>query len=548
MYVIPGGFYGYPWAFTRHPKEVVPMIRDFGGGSPCQGWVYCDDGLPETYRGRIFHCEWGKGKVLAVKVAPEGAGFKFVDEIAFMDPSGTGVKDFRPYMLRPTADGRGFYVTDWGFSGWSKAVKAGRIWKVTYEKDDVKPAPRGKVGNTHEELVKGLNHPAHSERLRIQRVLEEKWRKAAEERTLPNFAWVPNNWWKLCTTPATKRHILWAWYNGTGMPSIWIPVYEDPEPSVRSQVARIHGDSKPDNAGFLDRDRDPQVLLHMFAAFTRVKGQIWFRPDSRFFEETDPYVRHAIVQMLRSQKTWTIHDWQLGDKLKPSPFQMILEAHAEVFELDAIKSLVKGMNELKTLDRRVSVVQMLARNAHDRKPYAGGWWGTRPEKQQPPARTVAWEGTPLVRDALLLASVIQPLRSEKRRWTVCLLSTSGIVADPHQTVPARKERRSTNRFGAGDRQPQGGWFRGLPGQRAAGREEPAGIATGDHRGAGQGQYPAVTGPIAKVVASSESVAVQIAGLKALALSKDKKLASVCQAAIKSSLPLVKQATAAALGH
>ncbi|HYT94853.1 MAG TPA: hypothetical protein VEL76_39415, partial [Gemmataceae bacterium] len=67
MYLPRGAFLGYPWAFTRHPKEVLPMIHDFGGGSPCQGWVYHDDGLPEQYRGRIFHCEWGKGKVLAVK-------------------------------------------------------------------------------------------------------------------------------------------------------------------------------------------------------------------------------------------------------------------------------------------------------------------------------------------------------------------------------------------------------------------------------------------------------------------------------------------------
>ena len=58
------------------------------------------------------------------KVAPDGAGFKYVDQIAFMDPAGTGVKDFRPFTLRPTADGRGFYVTDWGFSGWLQKVKA----------------------------------------------------------------------------------------------------------------------------------------------------------------------------------------------------------------------------------------------------------------------------------------------------------------------------------------------------------------------------------------------------------------------------------------
>src|SRR5262249_18263412 len=164
MYLPPGGFLGYPWAYTKRPGETLPMVRDFGGGSPCGGWVYLDDGLPETYRGRVFHCEWGQGKVFGVKLAPDGAGFKFVDQITFMDPGKT-VKEFRPFTLRPKADGRGFYVTDWGYGGWLDKRKTGRLWKVTYTGDDVKPAPRGKGADSIEQLIKALDHPAHSERL-----------------------------------------------------------------------------------------------------------------------------------------------------------------------------------------------------------------------------------------------------------------------------------------------------------------------------------------------------------------------------------------------
>ncbi len=172
MYLPPGGFMGYPWAYTMRPQETLPIIHDFGGGAPCAGCVYLDDGLPETYRGRIFHCEWGQGKVWAVKVEPDGAGFKYVDQIAFMDP--VGVKDFRPFSIRPMADGRGFYVTDWGFSGWLQNKKVGRIYKVTYVKDDVKPAPRGKDTDSVEDLIKALDHPAYTERLRAQRALEAR--------------------------------------------------------------------------------------------------------------------------------------------------------------------------------------------------------------------------------------------------------------------------------------------------------------------------------------------------------------------------------------
>ena len=49
MYLPPGGFMGYPWAYTQQPNETLPMIHDFGGGAPCGGYVYHDDGLPETF-------------------------------------------------------------------------------------------------------------------------------------------------------------------------------------------------------------------------------------------------------------------------------------------------------------------------------------------------------------------------------------------------------------------------------------------------------------------------------------------------------------------
>ena len=153
MYLPPGGFMGYPWAYTRRPKETLPMIHDFGGGAPCGGYVYCDDGLPETYRGRIFHCEWGQGKVWAVKVAPDGAGFKYVDQIAFMDPAGRR-EGFSPVLAsgrRPTAAASTSPIG--ASAAGCKSKKAGRICKVTYIKDDVKPAPRGKDTDSIEQLI-----------------------------------------------------------------------------------------------------------------------------------------------------------------------------------------------------------------------------------------------------------------------------------------------------------------------------------------------------------------------------------------------------------
>jgi len=137
------GFYATRGRFTRHPKEVLPMIHDFGGGSPCQGWVYCDDGLPGEVPGRIFPLRVGPRQDLGVKVQPDGAGSgTWTNPVRRSDRHrGQGLPAlFDP----PMADGCGFWITDWAFSGWSQKKVAGRILKVTYVKDDVKPAPRGR--------------------------------------------------------------------------------------------------------------------------------------------------------------------------------------------------------------------------------------------------------------------------------------------------------------------------------------------------------------------------------------------------------------------
>ena len=42
MYLPEGGFLGYPWAYTRHPKETLPMIREgrsFTESLESAGWI-----------------------------------------------------------------------------------------------------------------------------------------------------------------------------------------------------------------------------------------------------------------------------------------------------------------------------------------------------------------------------------------------------------------------------------------------------------------------------------------------------------------------------
>ena len=294
-----GGFQGYPWAFKAHPGEVIPPVTDFKGGSPCGGFVYADDGLPATYRNRVFHCEWGKGKVYAVALKPNGAGFDFADEITFMDPDGTGLKDFRPFAIRPTADGRGFYVSDWGYSGWSANVKAGRLWKVTYTGSDVTPAPRLTGVKDVAKLLTGLGHPAHTERVRIQRALIAM---AAENPAIVQtiLAHEP-------TTPEAKSQYLWLCRNlnetlrAIDRARAWS---KDESANVRMQAARVLGQLQaPVDLLPLVDDADPTVRLA--AILGLAESTSWGNRANDITAhliaktESDPFIRHAIVKAIR---------------------------------------------------------------------------------------------------------------------------------------------------------------------------------------------------------------------------------------------------------
>ena len=82
--------------------------------------------------------------------------------------------------------------------------------------------------------------------------------------------------------------------------------------------------------------------------------------------------------------------------------QALLDVLTDEYDPAAIQ-LMRHFTDHESAAIRVRVVQVLARVYKERKPYPGTWWGTRPEQQKPPARNVEWEGTPLVREAILKA-------------------------------------------------------------------------------------------------------------------------------------------------
>src|SRR5581483_3688189 len=105
----------------------------------------------------------------------------------------------------------------------------------------------------------------------------------------------------------------------------------------------------------------------------------------------------------------------------------------EEFRTDAVTVLSEALRSDRSPVRR-SAVEALARNYEDRKPYAGTWWGTQPARNPPPKRNVAWDGTPVVRDAVVKA-LGDPAAEVHKAAVAALVEW----ADP-ETLPPLRER------------------------------------------------------------------------------------------------------------
>jgi putative membrane-bound dehydrogenase-like protein len=568
MYLPHGAFMGYPWAYTRHANETLPMIRDFGGGAPCGGWVYCDDGLPETYRGRIFHCEWGQGKVYAVRLAPNGAGFKFVDQITFMDP-GKAVKDFRPFTLRPTADGRGFYVTDWGFGGWLTDKKLGRLWKVTYTRDDVKPALRGSDADTVEQLIKALDHPAHSERLRAQRELIARLRKHGDGSLLAKLhdAFESRMSGKVDSKPPALCHLIWtAYLGGRDNADLRQQAFALVQ-AMRSRMVKTVVWDWCYEAGRLLTNADLKLPEHAptgaddFASTLRLQAAIAMQtnpslqavnrfPYECFNKETEPVILYSLIRAAKragGNGAWERHALMVAKPDMPLSLkarQALLLAFTDEFDVRAVKALTN----LAVPDApiRKQIVETLARVYKDRKPYAGTWWGTQPAGRNPPAREVTWEGTPLVRDAILTA-LTDPDDSVRKAAVAALIE----MKDPDTLEPivkhyaAEKEtstRADLVRALASIDSPRAIDFLASVLHE---RNNPEAVRLATIAGLQRADSAAAAKALAEAAAVGPAT-VQAQALQALGSMKNGDLTPVATEGLKSASPAVRQAAVGAL--
>jgi quinoprotein glucose dehydrogenase len=299
------------------PAYIVPPLDHIADGP--SGFCYNPGtaALPERYAGHFFLCDFrgdpARSGIRSFAVRPKGASFEMVDAHQFVWSILATDCNFAP-------DG-GLYISDWVF-GWEGTGK-GRIYRIVdpilRKNDSMKEVRRllaeGFDQRPISELIKLLEHQDMRVRQEAQFALAAK--KGEEgKRAVQALSQVA----KESRNRLARLHAIWALgqlsrrrdFESPRSISADLPaLLRDPDAEVRSQAARMIGESKGDGlADLIPLLSDDVPRVRMQAAISLGRQGKSLSDDDRLRAlravytllqenaDRDPYIRHGAVMAL----------------------------------------------------------------------------------------------------------------------------------------------------------------------------------------------------------------------------------------------------------
>lgn len=413
-HMVDGGFYGYPFDFIPRRDYTLWNLADYGAGAATGTTAVTGDALPAEYRGNLFLADFGQRNVRRVTLTREGGSFRAVaDQLLFPNPPG----DFRPVGIAFTDDDSALYICDWQHRDTKEQAVTGRLWKLSWNGSSQfhpRPTwyPAAAAGRPAEAsipaLLESLDHPAHSLRIAAQRQLSRKGTNAVVDlaRQLASES-----------TPARARiHALWALHGIDGAATASNAVAHAARSShaaLARQALRQIGESAATHHAplLLDRldDSDASIRFHSATALGRIASPESIPRLIGALEQQDLFARHATTVALqrigrRHPSAWPAIVTGLGHasaRVREGTTFVLRDA----FDAQLVRVLADLASDRAVgLVFRTNALHCLAPLHHQPAAWNGEWWAYHPFRLPPPARTVAWAGTPRTLETLLAAT------------------------------------------------------------------------------------------------------------------------------------------------
>ena len=431
---IVGGHYGYPYQFLTNPSRALPIMQGQLGGSGAQGICYNEDGLPGSYRGNLFFCDWGLQTVFRYAIEKDGATFRVKSRTPFVTKG--GLDDFRPFSLCVADDPSSLYLVDWAYTGWlADGPRTGRLYRLTYTgKDRPTPTPRPE----HPGAIQDLDHPSLRVRLAAQRRLQTEGKT---DLLLDRL--------KVRTPETGRLHALWALSRAPDSARRVIrELLADASPEVRAQAARSRGIERDAGAvaalGTLLSDKDPVVRREAAIALGRIGDSTAAPALMSALGDPDTFAAWSIRHALRALKSWDV-DALTSALLDPKRSDDAIKFCDESWSAAVVVALGQAMGKTAEPERRAVLVGTLAGLYFQYPEWSGAWFGTNPLAGRFPRKSVPWDKAAMARIQGALAAALQDPAPQVRSKAIAGLFAEGPVAAPALRSALAGETDARNR-------------------------------------------------------------------------------------------------------
>ncbi len=436
-HMIPTGQYGYPSLFRNFPNEIMPAMRDFGGGSPTGALFLDEPGLPDDFGYGLYTCQWGWNNVSRHPLKKTGATFSAEKETFLNIPRPTGI----------ATDGLGnLYVASWKGATFNFAgANAGFVARIS-------PVGNEPIGfpNLHQQsekqLIQLLASPSATQRLHVQREILRRKNSGSFIKPLRDLALSRQS----LPVRAAAIFTLGQIAQPTAVDSL---LKLSKEPALRELALKALKDSKLQTSAmarlFVESlsDREPSVRLQAVIALNRIGHRDAAAHLVPLLLDKDSAVAHAAFRTLVAFGADNVC-FQAIDSNNAELARASLRVLGNLHKTSVVDELLKRFSATESLKR--PIFETLCRLYFREADWDGSWWTTRPDTSGPYYKAVTWDGTAKIQS--LLEELIRQNDKETSRFLVLMTQKYKIelpalspamfelvITDPSLPAPDRKK-------------------------------------------------------------------------------------------------------------
>ena len=403
---VQSGEYGYPSLFKNFTDEIIPALKDLGGGSGTGSYFMDDSRWPAKYNQVPMMADWGKSQLYIHRVSMDGPSFTQQDEqfiklaqISDLDVDGSGT----------------MYLTAWDGAGYKGSPEKGFLVRVVPSDWKYEAFPILKTASVDElaELLKATNSVTrlHSQQELLTRSAEEAAAaslKIAQDQTLPLAARVAG---------------IYTYAQAACASGVAELLKLSKEDKIREFALRALADRKtclqavpvePFIAGV--KDANPRVQSASIVALGRI-GNLKAAetllevsvPESAKIPEKGTEGPHAtpnsaiILPHLAVRALVELNAVEATvEALDSENSKLALWALRFIHDPKAVDGLIAAYQESDDAAQKDKIVTTLSRIYQKEAPYDGSWWwGTRPDTHGPYYKAIYWESSEKIKTFLL---------------------------------------------------------------------------------------------------------------------------------------------------